>query len=98
MILVRRVYTPKPGEGGKLLRALKQLQPATPEAGFPPLTIYRLSFGPHGTLATEQKWQSLADYDKSREMVRQTKNITQIFEQVYPLLASTHITELYDEI
>jgi hypothetical protein len=95
---VRRVYTPRPGEGGKLLRLLKELRPATTEAGFPALTIFRLSFGPHGTLVTEQKWDSLADYDKSRDMVRQTKSITRIFEQVYPTLASTHVTELYDEV
>ena len=98
MILVRRVYTPRPGEGGKLLRVIKQLQPATKEAGFPALTVYRQTLGPHGTLVTEQKWPSMADYEKSREMVRQTTKITQIFEQAYPLLASTHVTELYDEI
>lgn len=98
MILVRRVYTPKPGEGGKLLRAMRQLQPAALEAGFPALTIYRQTLGPHGTLVTEQKWPSMADYEESRERVRRTEGITSIFEQVYPLLASTHMTELYDEI
>ncbi len=98
MIMVRRVYTPKPGEGGKLLRVVRQLQPATVEAGFPPLTVYRQALGLHGTVVTEQKWPSMADYEKSRGMVRETQKITAIFEQVYPLLASTHLTELYDEI
>ena len=98
MIMVRRVYTPKPGEGGKLLGIIKQIRPATAEAGFPPLTIYRQSHGAHGTLVTEQKWESAADYEKSRDMVRQTKSITQLFEQVYPLLAATHMTDLYDEV
>ena len=35
MIMVRRTYTPKPGEGGKLLRVVRQIKPATEEAGFP---------------------------------------------------------------
>ena len=98
MIMVRRVYTPRPGEGGNLLRVIKQIQPATAEAGFPPLAVYRQAPGLHGLLVTEQKWQSLADYEKSRGLVRQTGEITQLFAQVYPLLASTHLTEIYEEV
>lgn len=98
MIMVRRTYTPKPGAGGKLLGVVRQIKPATEEAGFPPITIFRQALGPHGTLVTEQKWPSMADYENSRNLLRQTSSVTQLFEQVYPLLASTHVTELYDEI
>lgn len=98
MIMVRRIYTPKPGQGGKLLGVVKQIKPATEEAGFPPLTIFRQTLGPHGTLVTEQKWPSMAEYEESRDLLRQASSVTQLFEQVYPLLASTHVTELYDEI
>jgi len=98
MIMVRRTYTPKPGEGGKLLRVIRQIKPATEEAGFPALTIYRQALGAHGTLVSEQTWPSMAEYEKSRDALRQTESITSLFEQVYPLLASTHVTEMFDEI
>ena len=97
MIVVRRTYEPRPGGGG-LTRLLKELQEATVEAGFPPLAVYRRVFGPHGAMATVQRWPSIAEYDESRERVRQTPAITGIFERIYPVLASTHVTEVYEEV
>ena len=97
MILVRRVYTPNPG-GGELTRHLRDLQKATVEAGFPPLSVYRRVFGPHGTMVTVQRWPSIADYEESRARVRQTASITTIFSRIYPVLASTHVTEAYEEL
>ena len=97
MILVRRVYTPKPGGGG-LAGHLKDLQVATVEAGFPPLSVYRRVFGPHGTMVTVQRWPSIADYEESRNKVRHTAPITEIFGRIYPVLASTHLTEAYEEV
>ena len=96
MIQVRRVYTPKPG-GGELAKHLKALQAATVEAGFPALSVYRRVFGPHGTMVTQQEWSSIADYEASRTEVRRTAAITEIFSRIYPLLASTHVTEVYEE-
>ena len=96
MIQVRRVYTPKPG-GGELAKQLKDLQAATVEAGFPALSVYRRVFGPHGTMVTQQEWSSIADYEASRTEVRRTAAITEIFSRIYPLLASTHVTEVYEE-
>ena len=97
MIFVRRVYTPNPGGGG-LAGHLKDLQEATVEAGFPPLSVYRRVFGPHGTMVTVQQWPSIADYEESRARVRQTATITAIFSRIYPGLASTHVTEAYEEV
>ena len=97
MIIVRRTYTPKPGIGG-LLGQLRDLNKATVEAGYPPLAIYRRVLGPHGTMVTVQRWTSAAAYEESRSQVRGTKPITEIFSQIYPLLASTHVTELYEEV
>ena len=97
MIIVRRTYTPKPGGGG-LLQHLRDLQGATVEAGFPPLSVYRKVLGPHGTMVTVQRWDSVATYDASRNEVRGTRSITEIFERIYPVLASTHETEIYEEI
>ena len=68
------------------------------EAGFPPLSVYRRVFGPHGTMVTVQQWHSIADYEESREKVRQTATITDIFSRIYPALASTHVTEVYEEV
>ena len=98
MIMVRRVYMPKPGEGGKLLRVVRQIKAETEQAGFPTLTIYTQTHGPHGMVVTEQRWESLAAYEESRDQVRQTKAITQTFGQAYPLLATTHETEIYREV
>ena len=98
MTVVRRIYTPKAGHGGKLLRMVKELRSATVEAGFPPITILRVALGPHGKLVTTQRWRSIAEYVDSRSKVRQTKSITGLFDQIYPLLATTHETELYEEI
>ena len=97
MIIVRRTYTPRPGGGG-LQRHLSDLQRATVEAGFPPLGVYRKVLGPHGTMVTVQPWDSVAAYDASRNQVRGTRSITEIFERIYPVLASTHETEIYEEI
>ena len=97
MILVRRVYIPRPGGGG-LAKHLKDLERVTVEAGFPPLTIYRKVLGSHGTMVTIQRWPSMAVYDESRAKVRQTAAITEIFNRIYPVLASTHTTEVYEEL
>ena len=97
MILIRRIYTPRSGGGG-LTGYLKDLQKATVDAGFPPLAVYRKVLGPHGTMVTVQRWPSLAVYDESRARVRQTEPITVIFSRIYPILASTHVTEVYEEI
>ena len=97
MILVKRIYTPKPGGGG-LAGLLKELQEATVEAGFPHLAVYRRVFGPHGTMVTEQQWPSIAGYEESRARARQTEAVTAIFSRIYPGLASTHVTEVYEEV
>ena len=98
MIVIRRIYTPKAGHGGKLLRLVKEVKAANVEAGFPSITILRVALGPHGKLVTTQQWQSISDYVESRAKVRQTKSITQLFDQIYPLLAATHETEMYEEV
>ena len=97
MIIVKRTYTPKPGGGG-LTKHLRDLQAATEQAGFPPLSVMRKVLGPHGTMVTVQRWDSLADYDASRDQVRATRSITEIFERIYPVLAATHETEVYEEV
>ena len=98
MTVVRRIYTPRPGKGGKLLRILKEAQAATVEGGFPPVALSRRVFGPHGTIVSIQRWPSIAEYERSRADFCQTESITQFFARAFPLLAATHETELYEEI
>ena len=95
MIVVRRTYIPKPGGGG-LVGHLKDVNTATVEAGFPPLTIQRKVLGLHGTMVTDQRWPSIVEYEQSRGKVRQTGSITEIFRRIYPVLASVHETEIYE--
>ena len=94
MIVVRRTYIPRPG-GGSLVEHLKDVNKASVEAGLPPLTIQRKVLGLHGTMVTDQRWPSIMAYEESREKVRQIRSITEIFERIYPVLASAHETELY---
>lgn len=98
LIVVRRTYVPNPGTGGRLLALVKQASDEMANAGFGKPRILRTAFGDHGTLITEQPWDSLADYDASRDRVRATSAITKVFDQIYPLLAATHNTEVLIEV
>lgn len=95
MIAVRRTYLPKPGTGGKLAALVKQAGEAMSAAGFEKPIVYRAWHGAHGMLQTEQRWNSIADYEASRDAVRNTPGITSTFDQIYPLLAETHNTEIF---
>ncbi len=97
MILVRRTYTPKAGAGGKLAGLVRQASEAMSDAGFRKPRIFRTHTGLHGTLVVDQEWESIAEYQSSRDAVRATPGITGIFDQIYPLLQSTHYTEILVE-
>ena len=96
MIAVRRTYLPKPGTGGKLATLVKQACDAMQSAGFNKPTVYKAWHGSHGALQTEQLWDSISDYELSRVTVRKTPEITSLFDQIYPLLAKTHNTEIFE--
>lgn len=98
MIVVRRTYVPRPGSGGKLLALVRHASDEMANAGFSKPRMLRTAFGDHGTLITEQRWESLAEYDASRDRVRATAAITKVFDNIYPLLASTHNTEVLIEV
>jgi len=95
MIAVRRTYLPKPGTGGKLAALIHEAGAAMEAAGYKKPTVYKGWHGSHGMLQTEQLWDSIADYETSRSAVSNTSGITSIFDQIYPLLAETHITEIF---
>ena len=95
MIAVRRTYLPKAGTGGKLAALVNEAGAAMEAAGFRKPTVYHGWHGPHGLLQTEQLWDSIADYEASRSSVRNTPGITSVFDQIYPLLAETHNTEIF---
>jgi hypothetical protein len=95
MIAVRRTYLPKPGTGGKLAALVAEASTAMEAAGYKKPTVYRGWHGSHGMLQTEQLWDSIADYEASRSAVRNTPGITAIFDQIYPLLAETHVTDIF---
>ena len=67
-------------------------------AGFERPELQRAWHGAHGTLYTEQRWESITAYEASRGVVRQTPAITGVFDQIYPLLASTHNTEILEAV
>ncbi|MDA1296974.1 MAG: hypothetical protein O3B04_03095 [Chloroflexi bacterium] len=97
-IVVRRTYLPKPGTGGKLLRLVNQAAAEMAKAGFPEPRIFRAWHGGHGTVFTDQEWESVAKYEESREAVRRTSGITSIFDDIYPLLAQTHDTQILEVV
>ena len=96
--MVRRTYVPRPGSGGKLLTLVRQASDEMANAGFGKPRMLRTAFGDHGTLITEQRWESLAEDDASRDRVRATSAITEVFDRIYPLLAATHNTEVLIEV
>lgn len=96
MIAVRRTYLPKPGTGGKLAALVKEAGEAMRAAGFNRPTVYRGWHGAHGRLQTEQRWDSITEYEASRSTVRNTPGITSVFDRIYPLLAETHNTEIFE--
>ena len=97
MIVVRRTYVPGAGKGGQLLRLVKQASDAIADAGFGRGRIYRTHTGYHGTLVVDQEWESIDAYEASRAQVRATAAITTVFDQIYPLLQTTHHTEILEE-
>ncbi len=98
MIVVRRTYVPKAGEGGKMLALIKDAGQAMGAAGFDRPRVLRGWHGDHGVIYTEQRWKSIADYESSRDKVRKTPGITSVFDRIYPTLARTHSTEILEEV
>jgi hypothetical protein len=96
MIIVRRTYLPKPGTGGKLLKLVVEAAGEMEKAGFPKPRVSKSWHGGHGTVFTDQEWPSIAAYETSRDAVRRTKGITTVFDQIYPLLAQTHDTQILE--
>ncbi|NQW18027.1 MAG: hypothetical protein HQ478_11150 [Chloroflexi bacterium] len=94
MILVRRTYVPRAGTGGTLMRHVRSAGDAMEAAGFPKPRIFRTYSGYHGTLIIDQEWDSIETYEASRDAVRNTEAITSIFGEIYPLLETTHHTEI----
>ncbi len=97
MIVVRRTYVPRPGTGGKLLALVRQANDAMADAGFGRGRIFRTHTGYHGTLIVDQEWESIETYEASRSAVRGTHAITSVFDEIYPLLQTTHHTEILVE-
>ncbi len=96
MIIVMRTYIPKAGKGGSLMRLIKKVAEAFENNNFPNTEILRASHGLHGKIQTIQRWDSYDEYMDSRDKVRATKQITSLFDEIYPLLDETHFTELFN--
>ena len=97
MIVVRRTYVPRPGTGGQLLALIHQVSDGMVDAGYSPSRIFRTHTGYHGTLVVDQEWESFETYEASRRAVRETQAITSVFDEIYPLLQTTHHTEILVE-
>lgn len=98
MIVVRRTYRPKAGTGGKLLKLVREAADEMENAGFPRPRVYKGWHGGHGTVFTDQEWESVLKYEESRDAVRKTKAITSVFDSIYPLLAETHDTQVLEVV
>lgn len=98
MIVVRRTYLPKPGTGGKLLKLVREAADEMGKAGFPQPRVFKGWHGGHGTVFTDQEWESVVMYEESRDTVRRTSTITSVFDGIYPLLAQTHDTQILEVV
>jgi hypothetical protein len=97
-IIVRRTYLPKPGTGGKLLKLVREAADEMGKAGFPKPRVFKAWHGGHGTVFTDQEWESVLKYEESRDAVRRTSGITSVFDGIYPLLAKTHDTQILEVV
>lgn len=97
-VVVRRTYVPKPGSGGKLLGLVWQAADEMGKAGFPQPRVFKAWHGGHGTVFTDQEWESVIKYEESRDAVRRTSSITSVFDGIYPLLARTHDTQIIEVV
>ena len=97
MIIVKRTYTPVPSASG-LAKLLEQVSQETIAAGMPEVKVFRKYLGYHGVMVTMQKWNTMEEYNDSRNQVRQTPDIRKIFENIYPLLSETHKTEIFESV
>ena len=97
-IIVRRTYLPKPGTGGELLKLVREAADEMAKAGFPKPRVFRAWHGGHGTVYTDQEWDSVLKYEESRDAVRRTSGITSVFAGIYPLLAQTHDTQIIEAV
>jgi len=97
MIIGKRTYTPVPGASG-LAKLLEQVSQETIAAGMPEVKVFRKYLGYHGVMVTMQEWNTMEEYNDSRNQVRQTPNIRKIFENIYPLLSETHKTEIFESV
>ena len=97
MIVVRRTYVPRAGAGGRLLALIHQVSDGMVNAGFSPSRVFRTHTGYHGTLVVDQEWESFETYEAARSVVRDTQAITSVFDEIYPLLQTTHHTEILVE-
>ena len=97
MIIVKRTYTPVPGASG-LDKLLEQVSQETIAAGMPEVKVFRKYLGYHGVMVTMQEWNTMEEYNDSRNQVRQTPSIRKIFENIYPLLSETHKTEIFESV
>ena len=85
-----------PGTGGKLLKLVSEAADEMANAGFPRPRVLKAWHGGHGTVFTDQEWESVPQYEESRDAVRNTKAITSVFNGIYPLLAETHDTQILE--
>ena len=89
---------PKAGQGGQLLVLMRRVVDAMAGADMPRMTIYRTHTGHHGSLVVYQEWESIERYEISRGLVRTTDTITSVFNLIYPLLQTTHHTEILEKV
>ena len=89
---------PKAGQGGQLLVLMRRVADAMTGADMGRMTIYRTHTGHHGSLVVDQEWESIKRYEISRNLIRTTDTITRVFHLIYPLLQTTHHTEILEKV
>ena len=89
---------PKAGQGGQLLALMRRVAGAMTGVDMSGMTIYRTHTGHHGSLVVDQEWESIEQYEISRNLIRTTDTITRVFDLIYPLLQTTHHTEILEKV
>lgn len=96
-ILVLNTYVPKPGDGKALRAALAAYSKQWVELGHPELVLCRGLQGPHNSITTIQRWKTFAEWSWARSDAAGSEQMRDVvFKQIYPLLASSHETLMFE--
>jgi hypothetical protein len=96
LVLLNR-YTPKVGQGGPMLEALRFQNNVWNEQGLPGFELWKPYDGPHNSVVTVQRWASFSDWEAMRATLPTIPQCRDaVFDRLYPTNESPYYTTYYE--